>query len=111
MNTTSNIILNKEVFANSIEEYKKKVKKVEETLHNISNIMKEIDGENSTWKSEAGVAIHQRFSNVEKKFDQINAELTVYEVFLTETLDSYTKEEDKQEKVVEQNVSYLDVNE
>ena len=105
------IVINSEGFSNSINSFEIDVKKVEEKLNNITNIMKEIDGQNETWKSKVGTKVHEKYTEIEKKFEEINKELNNYQTFLKTTLEDYKREENKLEKSIEDNSANLDVNE
>ena len=110
MKVDSNILVSSEAFQNSITKFDEKIKKVSEILDNLSNTMKEIDGKNETWRSDTSKSIHEEFSNIESNFEKINAELTVYSIFLKETLEEYNTEENKQEKAIEDYKEDLDIN-
>lgn len=110
MSTDRNIIIDSDLFAEIINRFDNKAKGVEETLNNISNIMKNIDGENDTWRSDTALAVHEKYSELEKKFEKINAELGVYSVFLKETQQEYVKEEEKQEQAIDNYSEDLNIN-
>lgn len=110
MSTDRNIVINSENFSNSITKFDETIKKVEESLKNISNYMSNIDGTNENWRSETALSVHEKFSNLEKNFENINTELNVYKVFLQETLDNYNEEEIKQEQAIEKYDSDLNIN-
>ena len=110
MSTDRNIIIDSVAFSDSITKFEEKIGKVEETLQNISNIMKNIDGENDIWKSDTAVAIHEKYSNIEKNFEKINTELKTYSIFLKETQSEYIAEEEKQETALENYSEDLSIN-
>ena len=106
----SNILVSSEAFQESITKFDEKIKKVSDLLSNISNTMSEIDGVNETWRSDTSKSIHEEFSIIESNFEKINAELTVYSIFLKETLEEYNNEENKQEKAIEDYEEDLNIN-
>lgn len=110
MKAESNILVNSEAFQDSIAKFDERIKKVSELLSNLSNTMQEIDGNNENWRSATAKSIHEEFSEIESNFEQINAELTVYSIFLKETLEDYNEEETKQEKAIEDNAENIDIN-
>lgn len=107
----SNIMINSESFQDQINKFDAKTGEIEEILNTMSRTMKEIDGNNDTWKSKVGQKIHEEFVDVEKNFEKINAEFSVYSLFLKDVLEDYKMEEEKQEKSIEDGSNYLDVNE
>ena len=67
--------------------------------------------QNDTWKSKVGVRVHEEYKMIEDQFESINTELKNYETFLKQTLEDYKKEEEKQEKSINDNSDDLNVNE
>lgn len=110
MSTNRNMIVDNEMFSEIIDDFDKKMNEVEDTLDQISNIMSNIDGENDLWKSNVAKSIHEKYSELEKNFEQINTELKVYSTFLKETQSEYVTEEQKQEAALEEYNETLDVN-
>ncbi len=107
----SNIMINSESFQEQIEKFDAKTKEIQEVLETMSRTMKEIDGTNETWKSKVGERVHNDFVDVEKNFEKINAEFSVYSLFLKDVLEDYKMEEEKEEKSIEDGKNYLDINE
>ena len=110
MSTDRNMIVDSELFSEIITDFDKKIGDVEDTLNSISTIMNKIDGENDTWKSDTARSIHEKYTELEKNFEQINAEFSVYSTFLKETQSEYVTEEQKQENALDQYNETLDVN-
>ena len=107
----SNVMINSNAFEEYINKFDSKLNEIEDTLRALSNDMKEIDGENDTWNSKTGKLVHERFSNVEKNFDSINTELSIYSLFLRDVYEDYKDEEENEIKKLNDNDSYLNVNE
>ena len=107
----SNIMINSEAFEDYITKFDAKLVEIKNTLSSLSNTMKEIDGNNETWKSKTASAVHDKFSEVESHFEEINNELSVYSLFLKDVLEDYKNEEGREEKRIDTNDRYLDVNE
>jgi len=107
----SNIMIDSNAFEDYINKFDSKLTEIEDTLKELSNEMKEIDGNNDTWTSKTGKAVHDKFTEVEKNFDIINGELSVYSLFLQDVLEDYKMEEEKEKKKLEDNSDYLNVNE
>ena len=105
------IIVDSDSFSSNINSFEETVKNVEALLKRMSEIMKEVDGENETWKSKSAQLVHEDFSQIEGGFEEINTKLTGYVTFLKDTLENYEKEENKLEKSIEDNSLNLDVNE
>ena len=105
------IIVDKVSFEDSIDKFEKTVNEINDILDKMKKSMTEINGNNDTWKSKVGVAVHERYSESEKKFENINSELNKYTVFLKQTLNSYKEAEEIQEKSIEEQQKNLDVNE
>ena len=107
----SNVMINSEAFENYITKFDAKLIEIKTTLTNLSNTMKEIDGNNDTWKSKTAVAVHESFSEIESHFEEVDEELNVFSLFLKDVLEDYKNEEEREEKRIDTNDSYLDVNE
>lgn len=105
------VIINGEGFENNINSFEKNVLSVKESLNKISILMQDITGDNETWKSETGVAVHEKFTEVEKGFENINTELDNFTKFLKSTIEKYKEEETKLEQSVDSQSSNFDVNE
>lgn len=105
------LIVNSESFNSSISKFKDTTLKVKEILESITQLMKEIDGENETWKSKTAVSVHEKYSETESRFKDINETFERYNKFLTTTLEDYQKEEKKQVVSIESQSDNLDVNE
>ena len=80
-------------FKDNLDLFEKKVNLIKDNLNKIKNNMKDITGEN------------------EKEFENISKELDNYVIFLKQVLESQTAEEIKQEKSIDEQQNYLDVNE
>ena len=106
-----NILINSEAFQQNISDFEMHVNKVTEYLQKIDNQMKQIDGNNELWKSRVAVCIHDDHMDLQKKFDDINKELSSYVTFLKNTLANYKTQESNIDKAIENNSSNLDVNE
>lgn len=105
------IIINSDAFCDSINSFGENVKQVNESLNRISNVMKEIDGNNETWKSKTALEVHEKFTETENNFESISVELSNFEKFLKDTLESYKNEEQKLEKSLDNQYSNFDVHE
>lgn len=105
------LIVNSESFNSSVSKFKDTTLKVKEILENITQLMKEIDGENETWKSKTAVCVHEKYSETESRFKDINETFEKYNNFLMTTLEDYQKEEKKQVVSIESQSDNLDVNE
>ena len=110
MSTDRNMIIDSDAFLEDFGEFDKKIGKVEETLYQIDNLMKQIDGENELWKCENAVLVSDSYSKLAETFKKINAELNVYSIFLKETQEEYVTEENKQEKSIEKYSEELSIN-
>jgi uncharacterized protein YukE len=110
MSTDRNMIVDSNMFSEIINDFDKKAGDVSTTLEQISKIMSNIDGENDIWRSETAKSIHEKYAELEKNFEQINAEFTVYSTFLKETQNEYVTEEQKQEKALNEYNDNLDLN-
>ncbi len=98
-------------FKDNLDLFEKKVNLIKDNLNKIKNNMKDITGENETWNSKVGVAVHEKYYENEKEFENISKELDNYVIFLKQVLESQTAEEIKQEKSIDEQQNYLDVNE
>ena len=107
----SNIMINSEAFEDYITKFDAKIGEIEDTLYELSNTMKVIDGNNEIWKSKTAVAVHDKFKEVESNFEGIKNELGIYSLFLKDVLQDYKDEEEREETRIDNNDSYLDVNE
>lgn len=103
------LIVNSEAFNSSISSFKDTTLKVKEILDNITELMKEIDGNNETWKSKTAVCVHEKYKETESRFKDINETFEKYNKFLTTTLEDYQKEEKKQEVSIDSQSDNLDV--
>ena len=103
--------MNSNSFKDNLSLFEQKVKSINETLENMKKNMAIINGDNDTWKSKVGLEVYRRYKEQEKSFEDITKKLDNYVVFLKKTLDSYKEEEEKQKKSIEEQTSYLDVNE
>ena len=74
------------------------------------NIMNNIDGENDNCNSITARSVHEKYSKLEENFVQINSELKVFSLFLKETQSEYLKEEQREEKAVEEYSESLNIN-
>ena len=104
------LIIDNSAFSDIITNFDKKVSDVEDTLSQISNIMNNIDGENDNWNSITARSVHEKYSKLEENFVQINSELKVFSLFLKETQSEYLKEEQREEKAVEEYSESLNIN-
>ena len=108
---TKSILINSEAFQQNISDFEMHVNKVSEYLQKIDNQMKKIDGTNELWKSKVAVRIHDDHMDLQKKFDDVNEELSSYVTFLKKTLTDYKTQEENIDKAIDNNSSNLDVNE
>ncbi len=109
--TNKDINLDKDSYIDIVNLFEKKTEEIKNTLFYMTKTMEEIDGRNDNWKSKVGVAVHNGFTENEKKFKSIGEKLDEYVDFLKETLGNYNEEEGKEEKSMDEQHSYLDVNE
>ena len=109
--TRNEIILNKDSYNEKISLFEQKVKEIKDTFNFMKSLMTDIDGENENWKSKVGVEVHDKYKENEKKFNEISEQLDKYVVFLKDTLNNYIEEEKSEEKSLENQQQYLDVNE
>lgn len=107
----SNLKVKSESFEDKLNQFKEKRTKIEDTLNEVCTIMKEIDGENDTWKGKTAKRVHDSYQTTELRFQDINAKLKSLETFLNQTLNSYKQEEEKEEKSINENISNLNINE
>ncbi len=105
------LIVNSESFNSSISSFKDTTLKIKEILDSITELMKEIDGDNETWKSKTAVSVHEKYKETELRFKDINETFEKYNKFLITTLEDYQKEEKKQEVSIDSQSDNLDVNE
>ena len=108
---TKSILINSEAFQQNISDFEMHVNKVSEYLQKIDNQMNKIDGTNELWKSKVAVRIHDDHMDLQKKFDDVNEELSSYVTFLKKTLTDYKTQEENIDKAIDNNSSNLDVNE
>lgn len=106
-----NVMVNSSSFEEKIVLFEKKVKEIDNILDSMSKTMFDITGDNENWKSKVGLEVHRRYMENENKYDSIKEELDNYVNFLKETLKSYKDEEAKEDKSIDDQSSYLDVNE
>ena len=105
------LVVNSESFESSIDSFSKDVVKISETLDKIKNLMKDIDGQNSTWESKVGVKLREKYQTVEDGFEGINEEFKKFEAFLRNVLQDYKTEVEKENKSINDNSSDLNINE
>ena len=108
---TKSILINSEAFQQNISDFEMHVNKVSEYLQKIDNQMKKIDGNNELWKSKVAVRIHDDHIDLQKKFENVNNELSSYVTFLKSTLNNYKTQENNIDKAIDNNSRLLDVNE
>ena len=106
-----NIIINSDSFQDSINNLEIKINNVSECIQNIDKNMVQITGKNEIWTSETALLMHDDYVEIEKEFEKINTQLATYLEFLKKTLEDYKTEEESINRLIEDNASYLDVNE
>ena len=106
-----NISIDSVSFQENINKFENKAKEISECIDAIDKNMVQIDGTNEIWKSETALLMHDDYVEVKKHLDAINTELADYLSFLKKTLASYQAEEESINRLMEDNDSYLDVNE
>lgn len=109
MSTDRSIVVNSDRLEDSITKFNDKIIKIDETLEKIEKLITKVNNDD-LWKSSTSEEVYDSFLELKKTFPKINAELNVYSEFLKEILKDYKEEEEKQEKVIEENTTNLDIN-
>ena len=107
----SNIMINSEAFEDYINKFDSKLVEIQDTFNSMSIDMRDIDGESNIWKSKSAKLVHDKFANIEKTFEAINSDLSVFSLFLKDVLEEYKEEQENEIRKLDNNDSYLDVNE
>lgn len=105
------IVVNSIEFTSSAASFQETSAKIKEILNSITELMKEIDGDNETWKSKTAVSLHEKYKVTESRFKDINETFDKYNKFLKTTIEDYQREEKKEEESIESQSDNLDVNE
>lgn len=105
------LIINSETFSNSVSSFESTTTRIKEILDSMTELMKEIDGDNDIWKSKTAVSLHEKYKVTGSRFKDINETFERYTKFLKTTLEDYQKEEKKEEISIESQSDDLDVNE
>lgn len=108
--TESNIMISTEKLETIISQLEEKEREVEDTLKNINDKMKHIDGTSDTWKGVVQDSLYNRYSLTQNEFPKIIEQLTNYNKYLRTTVENYKKGEQTIKKSLKNNSDDLDIN-
>jgi len=104
------IILNEDKLEDTIREYDKKLKEIQDTLRELSNSVGKIDGQNEIWNSDTQKSVYSGYHNIERKYDGIIVKLTAFSEHLKKVLRDHREEEKLRNTTLENNESNMNVN-